>query len=210
MHNQEEGAVVSLVEMLLMGVALSADAFAVTVSNAVAHPHAPRARLLLMPVMFGAFQALMPALGYLLGSAVSELVERYAGIVTLLVMAYIGGSMIWEGYRELHGVKVGANDVSRLTGEKDDAPAAGRTLGVGSIVVQAISTSIDAFAVGVSLLAIGASLQLACPVIGLTTFVICLVGLVIGRRFGEMLGARAEIAGGIVLLAIGIKSMFFA
>lgn len=77
-------------------------------------------------------------------------------------------------------------------------------------MVQAVSTSLDAFAVGVSLRAVGAPLQAACPVIGTTTFALCLVALGIGRRFGEKLGARAEIAGGAVLLAIGVKAMFFS
>ncbi|MEE8717288.1 MAG: manganese efflux pump MntP family protein [Coriobacteriales bacterium] len=181
-------------EMLLLGVALSMDAFAVTISNAVAFPHEKRSRMLLMPILFGVFQAVMPVIGYLLGTIVASFIERFAGIITLVILGFIGGSMIVEGVKSLRNPE-----------EEGDAQC--KRLSVGAIVIQAISTSIDALAVGVSLLASGANLPVAATVIGVTTFVLCLVALAVGRKFGEILGNRAEIAGGVVLVLIGIKAM---
>lgn len=181
--------------MLLLGAALAMDAFAVTVSNAIAYPHEKRSRMLLMPILFGVFQAGMPVLGYLLGTIVAEFIERFAGIITLIILGFIGGSMIVEGVR---GMRSGTSPEER----------SGKRLTLASILIQAISTSIDALAVGVSLLAEGADLALAASIIGVTTFALCLVALAIGKKFGEMLGDRAQIVGGVVLVIIGIKAMF--
>lgn len=215
----------SLIEILLVGLALSMDAFAVTISNAFAYRHESRARLMLMPVAFGVFQALMPVLGFFAGTVAAGFIERYAGIVSFVILALIGGAMIREGARELrHGGEV-ASDVEKVAA---GAPAASETGGVAGdasigatagategrrrltvrmVLVQAVATSIDAFAVGVSFLASGAPIALAAPVVGVTTFACCVVALLAGKRFGALLGDRAEIVGGVVLLAIGVKAL---
>lgn len=197
----------SLIEILLVGLALSMDAFAVTISNAFAYRHESRARLMLMPVAFGVFQALMPVLGFFAGTVAAGFIERYAGIVSFAILALIGGAMIREGARELRHGGEAASDVETVAGAAAGATEGRRRLTVRMVLVQAVATSIDAFAVGVSFLASGAPIALAAPVVGVTTFACCVVALLAGRRSGALLGDRAEIVGGVVLLAIGVKAL---
>ena len=202
-----------VIEILLLGLALSADAFAVTVSNSFAYAHESRARLALMPVFFGAFQALMPLLGYFLGGLAAELIERYSGIVTMVILGIIGANMVREGVQALRASKAeGSADASDPAGDSDPADAAAgekspKRLTLAILVLQAIATAIDAFAVGVSLRAQDVNLPFAVCVIGLTTFVCCVIALLAGRRLGSLLGDRAEVAGGLVLIGIGIKAL---
>ena len=202
-----------VIEILLLGLALSADAFAVTVSNSFAYAHESRARLALMPVFFGAFQALMPLLGYFLGGLAAELIERYSGIVTMVILGIIGANMVREGIQALRASKAeGSADASDPAGDSDPADAAAgekspKRLTLAILVLQAIATAIDAFAVGVSLRAQDVNLPFAVCVIGLTTFVCCVVALLAGKRLGSLLGDRAEVAGGLVLIGIGIKAL---
>lgn len=191
---------VGTLEILLLGLALSADAFAVTVSNSFVYQGESRARLALMPVFFGAFQALMPLLGYFLGGLAAELIDAYAGIVTLAILGLIGGNMVREGVGALRHPQ-------EDEGSGADADAGGGRLTAGILLMQAIATAIDAFAVGVSLRAQAVDLLFSVTVIGLTTAACCVVALAIGRRVGRLLGDRAEVAGGIVLIAIGLKAL---
>lgn len=133
-----------------------------------------------------------------------NIIEQYAGIVTLVILGLIGGNMIKEGIsdlREARAAREAGGDVC------DFAPdAAALTLKV--VLVQAVATSIDAFAVGVSLRAASVNIAEAAIIITLTTFLCCVVALAIGKRFGSMLGERAEIVGGVVLVIIGVKALF--
>lgn len=194
----------SIIEIVILGVALAMDAFAVTVSNVFCYRGASRARLLMLPVAFGIFQGLMPLLGFFLGGLVGNIIEQYAGIVTLVILGLIGGNMIKEGIsdlREARAAREAGGDVCDLAPD-----AAALTLKV--VLVQAIATSIDAFAVGVSLRAASVNIAEAAIIITLTTFLCCVVALAIGKRFGSMLGERAEIVGGVVLVIIGVKALF--
>ena len=189
-----------LLEIIVLGVALSADAFAVTISNTFVYASESRSRLMLMPLMFGLFQGLMPVAGYLLGGLAAEVVEPYAGVITLVILGLVGGNMIREGVCALRGA-----------GEQDgpEEPGAGpvaRRLTLVTVLAQAIATAIDAFAVGVSLRAQAVSVVVAAPVIALTTFLCCVAALALGRKLGEVLGDRAQVAGGIVLVFIGLKA----
>lgn len=186
----------SLVEIIVLGIALSADAFAVTISNTFSYPSESKRRLLLMPIFFGLFQGLMPLIGYFAGSVAASFIEQYAGIITLVILGFIGGNMVREG-------------VAALRGNDSDEPTRGpkaRRLTLATVLVQAVATAIDAFAVGVSLLAQQVDILTASSVIALTTFLCCIVALVLGRRLGEKLGDRAQVLGGVVLLIIGIKA----
>lgn len=189
-----------LLEIIVLGVALSADAFAVTISNTFVYASESRSRLMLMPLMFGLFQGLMPVAGYLLGGLAAEVIETYAGVITLVILGLVGGNMIREGVCALRGA-----------GEQDgpEEPGAGpvaRRLTLVTVLAQAIATAIDAFAVGVSLRAQSVSVVVAAPVIALTTFLCCVAALALGRKLGEVLGDRAQVAGGIVLVFIGLKA----
>lgn len=190
-----------IAEILLLGLALSMDAFAVTISNSFVYQHESRARMMLMPIFFGVFQGLMPLLGYFLGTLAADLIERFAGIVTLVILGFIGGNMIFEGVKSLRGSDTDEHE------DEASGPVAKR-LTVVTVFMQAIATSIDAFAVGVSLLASGANIAVASPIIALTTFACCVVALFVGKRFGNLLGDRAQVVGGVVLVCIGIKALF--
>ena len=178
-----------LLEIVLIGVALSADAMAVTAANILANPQMPRSRQMLMPLFFGLFQALMPVAGYFAGELAAGFIERYAGIVSLIILGVIGGKMIWDGLR---GDDEGKSSVT-----------------IGALLLQAVATSIDAFAVGVTFAAQQTSIALAAPVIGVCTFVCCLIVLAIGRRLGSHFGSKAQVVGGVILIIIGIKNMWF-
>lgn len=189
-----------LLEIIVLGVALSADAFAVTISNTFVYASESRSRLMLMPLMFGLFQGLMPVAGYLLGGLAAEVIETYEGVITLVILGLVGGNMIREGVCALRGA-----------GEQDgpEEPGAGpvaRRLTLVTVLAQAIATAIDAFAVGVSLRAQAVSVVVAAPIIALTTFLCCVAALALGRKLGEVLGDRAQVAGGIVLVLIGLKA----
>lgn len=194
MFARTEGVLVGLLEVFIVGLALSADAFAVTISNSFAYADERRSRLALMPVLFGAFQGGMPVLGYFLGGLAATLIERYAGIVTLVILGFIGGNMVREGVGSL------------LCPPEGGTSPLGARLTIGQLVFQAVATAIDAFAVGVSLRAESVDLIAAVTLIGLTTAACCLVALAIGRRLGCLLGNRAEVAGGIVLIIIGLQA----
>ena len=188
----------SLIEIVVLGVALSADAFAVTISNTFAYASESKARLMLMPLAFGLFQCLMPLAGYFVGGVAATLIEEYAGIVTLVILGFVGGNMVREGVLSLMG---------KLEEGAEMGPVV-RRLTIPSLVIQAIATAIDAFAVGVSLRAQAVSIAEAAVVIGLTTFLCCTVAVVLGRKLGKVLGDRAQVAGGLVLVAIGVKAFF--
>lgn len=191
---------VGIVEILVLGVALSADAFAVTISNTFVYTGETKTRLALMPVFFGLFQGLMPLLGYSVGGLAAEVIEEYSGIITLIILGFIGGNMVREGVCALLGL---GNDA----GELGDSPVV-KQLTVATLLVQAIATAIDAFAVGVSLRAQAVAIVPSSAVIALTTAACCVVALLIGRKLGEVLGDRAEVAGGVVLVIIGLKAFF--
>ncbi len=190
-----EGGAVGIGEILLLGLALSADAFSVTISNMFVYGAESRRRLLLLPLFFGVFQGLMPLLGYYLGGVAADLIERYAGIVTLVILGIIGGNMVREGMEALMAPQ-----------EDTETPEAPPRLTLGILVFQAIATAIDAFAVGVSLRAQAVDIVSASLIICCTTALCCVIGLAIGRRLGRLLGDRAEVVGGIVLICIGLKA----
>ena len=189
-----------LLEIIVLGVALSADAFAVTISNTFVYASESRSRLMLMPLMFGLFQGLMPVAGYLLGGLAAEVIETYEGVVTLAILGLVGGNMIREGVCALRGAGEQGGP------EEPGAGPVARRLTLVTVLAQAIATAIDAFAVGVSLRAQAVSVVVAAPVIALTTFLCCVAALALGRKLGEMLGDRAQVAGGVVLVLIGLKA----
>ena len=222
----------SIIEIVILGVALAMDAFAVTISNVFCYRGASRARLLMLPIAFGLFQGLMPLLGYFLGGLVGDIIEQYAGVVTLIILGLIGGNMIKEGVQELREARAARasddgtsgcmtadngdtpyncpSDAYALDAASDSCDCAPGTaqLTLKVVLVQAIATSIDAFAVGVSLRAASVNIAEAAIIITLATFLCCVVALAIGKRFGSMLGERAEIVGGVVLVIIGVKALF--
>jgi putative Mn2+ efflux pump MntP len=182
------------VELLLIGLALSMDAFAVTAANAVAYPRMPLRRSLLIPLSFALWQGLMPILGYFLGGLAQGLIERFSGPIACAILCLIGIKMIWEGLRDQS-----QNNPQKATAES--------SLSLPNLLAQSVATSIDAFVVGVGFAALSVEIWLAATIIALTTATCCLLALSLGKRFGQLLGTRAVIIGGVVLVVIGIKSL---
>lgn len=180
----------ALAESIVLGIALAMDAMAVTLSNSLCEPDMPLSKKLGMPIAFAAFQMGMPVLGYLGGTCIAEHIERYAGIVSLVILAFVGGKMIVEAVRELR--------------EPEACPAMRLTW--TTIGMEAIATAIDAFVVGVSFAAEGKDVVLHCGMIGVTTLLCCLLVLALGRKLGNRFGPRAEVVGGVVLILIGLKA----
>lgn len=185
-------------DILLIGVGLSMDAFAVSMCQGVSMKKLDLRRAALIALFFGGFQALMPLLGFALGSTFASAVTIGPWIAAALLLI-LGVKMLIEGIRN-----------------KEEAPSDVGT--IGRLFVLAVATSIDAFAVGVSFslqegvvwLTGGTSIFLAVSVIGVTTFVLSLIGVWIGNRFGLRYHRTATVFGGIVLILIGMKVLLEA
>lgn len=181
----------TIVELFLVAVGLSMDAFAVSISNGTVIKNKKKA--VFAALMFGVFQAGMPLIGYFLGSAFAEFITGYAPIIALAVLGIIGGKMIIESIGEIRAEKKG--EEKTLLKEP----------GLPAIMIQAVATSIDALVVGVSFAAMSVQIVPAVLFIGIVTFVISLVGVFGGVKFGQLLGAKASLAGGAVLVCLGVK-----
>ncbi len=182
----------STVEIVLIAIGLSMDAFAVSVGKGLAL----RGRLLgpaiALAVTFGLFQGLMPLLGWLLGSQFAEFISSFDHWVAFGLLALIGGKMLIEAIRE--------------DPDADEA-AAGTESGIGlkSLVLLGIATSIDALAAGVGFAVVNVNIWLACGLIAVITGAFSFAGVYLGRAFGARFEKPAEIMGGLILIAIGVK-----
>jgi putative Mn2+ efflux pump MntP len=173
-------------EVIVLAVALSMDAFAVSIGlGSKGHT---KGLGLKAGLYFGTFQALMPFIGYLAGRGVLGWIEDYAPWIAFGLLALIGAKMIYEGLSE--GIE---EDIEALTHKM--------------MLLLAIATSIDAMAAGFSLTLLEVNAWLACLIIGVTTFAFSWVGVLIGERSGTWLESKAEIFGGVVLILIGVKML---
>lgn len=178
-----------MVEIFLIAVSLALDAFAVSVSSGISIPGFGPRQAVKMGLWFGTFQFLMPLLGWLLGSSVSQYIEAVDHWVAFGLLAVIGGKMAWESLR-------------RGCGEEDEAPP---DLSARRLCVLAIATSIDALAVGVSFAFLSVNIGAAVSFIGVITFVLSMVGVKAGSLFGAKYKSKAELAGGVILILMGLK-----
>lgn len=179
----------TIIEIVLIGIALSMDAFAVCIANSMVYTNTSFKQKLSMPFAFGLFQGIMPILGFYLGSLFVSFIENWSGPISLLILGVIGINMIREG----------------LSKEELESK---KSLTMRILLIQAVATSIDAFAVGVSFAASGANILLSALIIAATTFILSLLAVFLGDKAGEKLGHKAEILGGIILIIIGIKALF--
>ena len=177
----------SIWEILLLGVGLSMDAFAVSICKGLSVKKVKWQHLLCVGAYFGIFQALMPTLGYFLGTTFSNLIDQFDHWVAFILLAIIGVNMVREA-------------LSKDEDETND------DFGFKTMLLLAIATSIDALAVGVTFALLpDVNVPLAVCLIGITTFVCSAAGLKVGNLFGLKYKAKAELAGGIILILIGLK-----
>lgn len=177
-----------LITLFLLAVGLSMDAFAVSICKGLAMKKISFRQAFIVGLWFGGFQALMPALGFLLGTTFASFVNTFADWIAFILLAIIGVNMIKEA----------------LSGDEEEADA---SLAPKKMLILAIATSIDAFAVGVSFacLEIGSLIIPAVLFIGIITCSLSMVGVKVGNVFGTKYKAKAEITGGIILILLGIK-----
>lgn len=176
-----------VIELFILAVGLSMDAFAVSVCKGLAMKKAPAKAMMVCGAWFGGFQALMPLIGYFLGSLFIDAISAIDHWIAFALLAIIGINMLREA----------------LNGEEETADA---DLSVKTMFLMAVATSIDALAVGISLAMAGVSnIFLAVLLIGVTTFVLSAIGVRVGNVFGSRYEKKAELMGGVILILLGVK-----
>lgn len=181
----------TLLEIFLVGIGLSMDAFAVSICKGLAMPAVNKKQALLIGAYFGVFQALMPLAGWLLGSQFARHVTKLAPWIAFVLLAWIGGSMLRES----------------LSKKEEDEEVETVELRHKELFLLAVATSIDALAVGVSFSMVELSVPIgaAAALIGCITFAISVGGVFVGHIFGARYKNRAEFVGGAILILIGVK-----
>ncbi|RHR35234.1 manganese efflux pump MntP family protein [Eubacterium sp. AF19-12LB] len=180
-----------LVEFLLLGVGLAMDAFAVSICKGLAMRKVNKKQAVVIALFFGGFQAIMPIVGWFLCKGFQNYIEAFDHWIAFALLAFIGMKMIIETLSEKE---------EDVVVEKMDPP-----LDMKEMLMLAIATSIDALAVGISLAALDRPIVESATIIGVVTFIISIVGVYIGNFFGNRYKKRAELAGGIILVLIGVK-----
>jgi putative Mn2+ efflux pump MntP len=178
------------IELLLIGTGLAMDAFAVSLCKGLNMRKINYSHTTLIALFFGGFQALMPLIGWFLGSQFSGYIQRFDHWVAFVLLAFIGGNMIREA----------------LGGEEEEtACAVGTRLHLKQLLLMAIATSIDALAVGVTFAFLEVAIVSAVLIIGCTTFALSVAGVAVGNFFGVRYKKRAELTGGLILVLMGTK-----
>jgi len=177
-----------LIELLIIALGVSMDAFAVSICKGLSVCRLRPAHVLLTGLWFGGFQALMPLIGYFVGYSFADFVTSVDHWIAFLLLGIIGGNMLKESFHK---------DDCQCDLEPD--------FSFGTMLALAVATSIDALAVGVSLAFLKVNIWTAVALIGVTTFCFSAVGVVIGKQFGIRYKSKAEFAGGLILVAMGVK-----
>ena len=173
-------------ELLFLAIGLSMDAFAVAICKGLSSKHFNQTHAVIIALYFGTFQALMPAIGYLLGSRFQQSITAYDHWIAFILLALIGGNMINESFDH-------------------ETETSSPSIHFQEMLILAIATSIDALAVGVTFAFLQVSLIPAVSTIGIITFMISVLGVKIGNVFGMKYKSKAEFAGGVILILIGGK-----
>ena len=174
----------NIIDILFIGLGLSMDAFAVSVCKGLAMKKMDVKKALVCSLYFGVFQALMPLIGFLLGSGFKNVVSSIDHWIAFVLLGIIGINMIKE---------------------EKSCETVNDAMDVKTMLTLAVATSIDALAIGVTFAFLKVSIIPAITIIGVTTFVCCFVGVKLGSIFGEKLKTKAEIVGGTVLILMGTK-----
>lgn len=180
----------SLLETLLLAFGLAMDAFAVSVASGIAMKNFRIDHALRMATAFGLFQAIMPVIGWLAGIAMQSFMSSFDHWVAFGLLTIIGAKMIYEATRI------------------DDAESGSNPFALYVLLLLALATSVDALAVGITFAMLGSAILLPVAIIGSVTFVLCLAGVRIGNVSGHFFEKKIEIAGGLVLIGIGLKILF--
>lgn len=179
------------INSILLGVGLAMDAFSVSLANGLNEPSMRREKMCGVAGVYAAFQALMPMAGWVCVHTILRafrIFERFIPWIALVLLCYIGGKMLLEGRAD------------------EDHPASSARLDMPALLMQGVATSIDALSVGFTIADYNFPMALICSlIIAAVTFVICMFGLRLGKRFGTRFSGRASIAGGLILITIGLE-----
>ena len=177
-----------LAELFLLAVGLSMDAFSVSVCKGLGMRRVDWKTTLILALAFGAFQAGMPVIGWALGSQLLWLIEPIDHWIAFGLLAFIGGGMIREAISE-----------------DDEEVGASSTIDAREVLMLAIATSIDALTVGIAFASLSVNIWLSVSLIGVTTFALSIVGVLVGNQFGMRYRRPSQFIGGVILILIGLK-----
>ena len=180
----------AFVELLLIGVGLAMDAFAVSICKGLAMRKVNKKQAVIIGLFFGGFQALMPFIGWSLGSQFESYITNIDHWIAFILLAFIGGKMLLEAVKPEEDVEI----------EQMDPP-----LDIKEMFLLAVATSIDALAVGITFAFLDYPIVEAMSIIGITTFIISVGGVYVGNFFGNKYKNKAEFAGGLILVLIGLR-----
>ena len=173
--------------ILIIALALAMDAFAVSIASGAAYRQLHIKHTLRLAIFFGGFQAFMPLLGALAGLSFRDYIEDYGHWVAFIILVFVGGKMIYESFKITEA-------------EKNYSPT-----NILVLLTLSVATSIDALAVGITLSFVATSITIAVIVIGLVTFILSYIGVLIGKRLGHFFENKIEAVGGLVLIGLGTK-----
>ncbi len=179
-----------IIELLLIGIGLSMDAFAVAICKGLGMSRLNMRQAAVIALFFGGFQALMPFIGWAAGSQLADLITPIDHWIAFVLLAFVGGKMLWDAFHEE---------------DDEQAEATEAALDVKELLMLAIATSIDALAVGITFAFLQVDIAPSVAIIGCTTFVISFAGVAVGHFFGARFEKPSTIAGGVVLILIGLK-----
>lgn len=182
--------IVGFVELFLIGVGLSMDAFVVSICKGLGMSRLNMRQAAVISLFFGGFQALMPLIGWALGSQLTDFITPIDHWIAFGLLAFVGGKMLWDAFHE---------------DDEDEGVQTDEKLDLKELLMLAIATSIDALAVGITFAFLQVAIVPSITIIGLTTFVISFAGVAVGHFFGARFEKPATIVGGVVLIFIGVK-----
>lgn len=201
---------VFVINSVLLGVGLAMDAFSVSIVNGLNETRMSKGKTLGIAGTYAGFQFAMPMIGWFCVHTIAEAFQafqKYIPWIALLLLLYIGGKMLLEGIRNQR--EDGSGDSAHFEercDEKAAAPENSAELGLTTLLLQGVATSIDALSVGFTISGYNAAKAfIASLLIAVTTLVVCLVGLRFGKKFGDKLADKATVLGGVILILIGIE-----
>ncbi|GHV02912.1 putative manganese efflux pump MntP 2 [Spirochaetia bacterium] len=189
-----------MLSIVLIGVSLSMDAFAISVSSGISIPGLRPFYAVRSSFFFGLFQFIMPVAGWFLGSTFAGYIDAFDHWIVFALLAFIGGKMAFESLRSKAG-----DDKAGEAGSGKPKSGSGDIRNMGTLLTLSAATSIDALAVGVSFSLLKQGIWLNAGIIGAVTLLICLAGFEFGRRLGRLFEKWAGLAGGLMLIGIGTK-----
>lgn len=196
-------------ELFLIGVGLAADAFAVAMCRGLEAKRFTWKNGLLTGLFFGFFQAAMPVIGYYLATLFADEISAFDHWIAFALLAFLGAKMIYEGAKEEHSKrrekKQNAGSTSDTAAAADEKKLEHVSFRMKELVVMSFATSIDALIVGVTFAFLDTNIWTSVSLIGAVTFALSLFGVFLGSKIGKKLGGKAEIVGGVILIAIGLK-----